>query len=129
MSFFGLWLVFLALKILSLLFFFFFFSHFLRHPYADAYAPIAFGGGCMYALLRSLAPGAHAARIAATVGSVALARQQATADGWRLPWWNAHSVVTYGNADPRVATSADSPTARKIPYQPQQTHRQSQGEL
>jgi hypothetical protein len=85
-------------------FFFFFSFAYGRHPYADAYAPIAFGGGCLYALLRSLAPGAHAARIAATVGSVAFARQQATADGWRLPWWNARSVVTFGNADPRFAS-------------------------
>ncbi len=67
----------------------------------------------MYALLRTLAPGAHAARIAATVGSVALARQQATADGWRLPWWNAHSVVTYGNADPRIVSSADTRLSAK----------------
>ena len=101
----------------------------ILHPYADAYASVAFAGTAGYLVMRHLAPSLQAARIAATVVGVTAARREAEdkvrppcirlacrlpgtptlpvcvsfAQGWRLPWWalDGSQRVVGGDKDPR----------------------------
>jgi hypothetical protein len=80
----------------------------ILHPYADAYASVAFAGAAGYLALRQLAPSMQAARIAATVCGVIAARREAESKGWRLPWWalDGSQRVVGGDCDPRKVVAA-----------------------